>query len=313
MKTKRGLCIALSAVMIATSLTACSKKVKIQNDSMTVTNENGEICVVITDKNGDVVKDKDGNDKTVVLTGATVDSSSNKTDSNDKNKSTTKNSGTKKANTPGTTGANRLPDFNQEVDVTAKKEDLLPTGKPVTTKKNAETLRDSVVAKTIKTGKFTMKANIISGGNKMPATISFKDKDFCMEVTYSQFQMRVLSMNSKMYLVMPALKMYYETTDESTTDIFDFGEITNEKQTYVKTTKVNNLTCEEYKSDEGTSRYYFDSNNQWKRFESIDADGTMAVFEISSFTNKAESSLFSLSGFNKMDEKALEALGGGLK
>lgn len=298
MKTKKGLCIFLSILMIAVSFVACGKKNPGSSDELiTKVDENGVTYVEVTNENGEAVTNADGE----VVTSVISDGAGNTTQANANTASKTQ----------GTTGANGLPDFDDDMDVTAAKEDLLPTGKEVTTKKSASTLRDDVIVKIIKSGKFTMKTNIISGGNKIPATIAFNNKDFCMDTTYSQFNMRVLAKDGKMYLVLPALKMYYESSDGDATGLgaIDFSTLGDDDQKYIKTTEVDNLTCEEYSTDGGTVKYYFDSSKNWKRWECIMEDGTLTAFEITSFSNKVDSSLFSLDGLNKLDQKALEALG----
>ncbi|MBP9989540.1 MAG: hypothetical protein KBT46_08595 [Ruminococcus sp.] len=331
MKKKKGLCIFLSAAMIATSFVACGKTSIDYKNAVTVINNEGKVCVVMTDKDKIALKEKDGSLKTSVLSDKEIEkinkAKKEKSSSQyEKAKKNLKENQSKKSSdkkdeknddettkaTQGTTGANGLPSLDTEVKVEAEKKDLLPEGKEVTTKKNAELLKDSVIVKTIKTKKFTINANIISGGKKTPTTIAFNNKDFCAEVTYSPIKMRMMSQNGKMYLVFPAMKMYYETDEQIDESIMNFSEIDDNEQKYVKTTKVNGLTCEEYKAGESTTKYYFDSKGNWKRMESIEENGTMTAFEISSFSGTVDSNLFSLKGLNKMDDNALKAMAGSM-
>ena len=94
---------------------------------------------------------------------------------------------------------------------------------------------------------------------------------------------------------------YGEIDKETFGDFSSSTEIMNKKATYVKSTKVKNgsetYTCEEYKASDGTIiKYYFNSKNEWKRWETIDGD-TVGVFVINSFGKGAKSSLFEISKF----------------
>ncbi len=299
---KKGFCIILATLLAVMSFAACGKK-DVADADVTMTNAEGSAYVEVTDKNGESVTDASGETVTSVLS----DKEKEKIEK-EKSKSEKKNGSdsASKKNSKGettTTGLAGLEDLaNSDMVVTAAPENTLPEGTTVkqTSKK---TLRETVIEKVIKSKKFTLKTDIISGDTKIPATIAFDNDNLCMDVTYSGWNMRLLSLDGKMYLIFPALKMYAESGDTDDT-LGNFADL-NSEQTYVKTTKVEDYTCEEYSSEGATIKYYFDKDENWVRWESVDSEGTATVFEVSSFTDEADSKLFSLKGFTKIDEEAL--------
>ena len=86
-------------------------------------------------------------------------------------------------------------------------------------------------------------------------------------------------------------------------------------QKYVKTTTVKdgdkNLTCEEYKTDDGVVTKFYFEGKKWVRQETIDGD-TISICEIKDFKGTVDNSIFDLNGYTKLDEKALAAMGGGM-
>lgn len=321
---KKGFCIVLSTVLAVMSFAACNKNTVIDEDAITYINEDGSAYVEVTDKNGEAVTDAEGETVTSVL---------NKKDVSKLEKEKSKASKNEKADETTTAGIANLEDLaNSDMQITANQDDLLITEKPkpTTTAKAGEkttksentttttsapkkdTLREKVIVNVIKTKKFTLKTNIVSNGTKIPATIAFDGNNLCMDITYSGWNMRLLSLDGKMYLVFPALKMYSESGDSDDT-LGDFSSL-NAEQNYVKTSTVDDkksgtkYTCEEYYSDGAAIRYYFDKNNNWKRWESIDEDGNATAFEVSEFSGKVDSKLFSLKGFTKLSEDNISSL-----
>ena len=190
---KKGLCVALSVAMLLLTFAACTKKGKDNADITTQTNANGEAYVQVTDKDGNAVTDADGNNVTSVLS--------------DKEKSSIENTTAKKANgttatttKKGTTNALTVPE--DPFDVTAAKEDLLDKG--TTIKKT--TLREDIVGKIIKTGKFTIEANMVSNGDKMPISIAIDGNKFCFKLVYGTLEVRALLVDGKTYIVIPSGK-----------------------------------------------------------------------------------------------------------
>lgn len=303
---KKGFCIVLATLLAVTSLAACGKKNAVDADSTTHTNADGSAYVEVTDKNGEAVTDKEGETVTSVLSDKEVSKIAKEKSKEDKKNSST--TSTKKSGNGETTTIGSFEDLaNSDMEITAAPENTLPEGTTVK-EVSKKTLRETVIVKAIKNQKFTLKTNIVSGENKIPATIAFDGEDICMDVTYSGWNMRLLMLDGKTYLIFPAMKIYYDA-GESEDTLGNFSDLGSE-QTYVKTTKVGDLTCEEYSSNGATIKYYFDKDENWTRWESVDEDGTATVFEVSSFTDKVDSNLFSLKGFTKLDESALaKALG----
>lgn len=299
---KKSICIILSALLIVCSFAACGKKDSLPDKDSTKVNDEGKIYVELDET------DENGVPKTSILSDKEIEKLDKETTDKDSDKSST----TKKANgtTAGSNSNTSDEDFS-EPEMTAKPEDLLPTGKDTTNTEKAK-LRDSVIGSVVKKGKFTISANIISGDSKTPTTIAMSDNKLAMDISVSGIVMRVLLMDDKMYCVMPSVKYYFELGEGEYGELGSIGDITAQ-QTYVKTTTVKDgsttLTCEEYKTDTGsTNKFYFDSKNNWTRWEIIDGTGDsqqIVIFEISSFSGKVDSSLFNLSGYTKQDLSAL--------
>lgn len=294
---KKGLCLVLSAAMLLLTFAACTKKDKNNEDITTQTNANGEVYVDVTDKDGNAVTDADGNNVTSVLSEEEKSSIAENTTAQKANgtTATTKKGATTSAGTAQT----------DPFDVTAAKEDLLDKG--TTIKKT--TLREDVIVKTMKSGKFTINANMISNGEKMPVSISMDGKSLCFKMVYGTLEARALLKDGKTYIVIPSLKMYTEAEGSSVGGLGDISSV-QDSQTFVGSSKVKDgsktLTCEEYKTEEGTViKYYFDGKT-WARLE-MESGDQITVLEITSFKDTVDSSLFSLDGYNKQDLSALGA------
>ena len=334
---KKGLCILLSAMMLAISFTACSDKGEKDAEVTTMVNSDGSVYVFVTDKNGEKVTEADGKEVTSILSEEEVSKLEKKAGKTEKGTSKTdKESGKSEENsstsqTKKDKTASDMPQINQDIvnsvtgnedfEMTAAEKDLLPEG---TTLAKKTTLFEDKVQKVIKTGKFTIKMNVKSGNSKMPMTVSF-DKD----KMYASFEMSgmkagLLYMDDTAYLLFPNLfvgsKVYmeYPDADSGMDDIFDsFGKLSDANGTYVGSSKVKvgsaEYTCEEYKNKDGAvTKYYFDSNKEWKIYECLNGEGENMAYEIESFSNKADSSLFSLKGYRKMDENTMARLLGGV-
>lgn len=298
---KKSFCIIFATLLAVTSFAACNKKDTVDENATTYTNSDGSAYVEVTDKNGEAVTDKNGETVTSVL--SQKEASKLEKDKSKASGKTDKSSTTKSGGKQTTTGLAGLEDLaNSDMQITAAPENTLPEGTTVK-KTEKKTLRETVIEKVIKTQKFTLKTDIVSGDQKIPATIAFNGNDLCMDITYSNWNMRLVSVDGKMYLVFPALKMYAASGD-SEDMLGNFSDLSAD-QNYVKTTKVDNYTCEEYSSEGATIKYYFDKHDNWKRWESIDEDGIATVFEVSEFSGKVDSSLFSLKGYTQLSDDAL--------
>lgn len=287
---KKGLCIVLSALMVAFSFASCGKKDV--SDEPTKIDENGSAYVEVTDK--------DGKEVTSVL--------SDKDKSKADKKAAKDNKGTTTADVSeiASKAENAMSGLTNvdENDLKSDKKDLIKDG--TSTKKTS--LRDDVIIKTSKTGKFTLKAKIkASSGEDTPVTCVTSDKKFAYDMTMKGSQIRIIMDGNNIYLCMPALKWYFKTTtDEVGIDSMDdmMSNLTNTDDKYVGSTKVTvngtEYTCEEYKNSEGlVTKYYFDKDNNWKRLEGIDGD-EITIMEIESFSGKVDNSIFSVKGYTDM-------------
>ena len=309
---KKGLCILLSAMMIALTLTACSKKGGDDAEvKTTLVNEEGSAYVKVTQKNGEEKTDKEGENVTSVLS----DKEAEKIE-----KESSKAAGKTSAPENIAIDEKALESFASEEDfeMTAAPEDILPEG--TTTKKT--TLFEDKVKKIIKTGKFTLDMNITSGKQKTPVKLVFDKDRMYASLAMNGMPFSMIFMNDTAYLILPpalflGAKVYmeYPDADNSMKEMFDsFDSISNNGGKYVGSTKVKDgnkeYTCEEYKSDDGTVFKYYFLGNDWKRYECKTPDGDM-VYEINTFSGKVDSNVFSLKGYTKVTEDMLETMLGG--
>lgn len=317
---KKGLCILLSAVILAFSFTACSKKGGDSDEVTTKTNADGSAYVEVTYKNGKAIVDSDGNAVTSVLSEDEISKIENKdSGTTAKGDKTEKTSKTKKGETTTLEVNSKVVEAvtDDTFDMTAAEKDLIQEG--TTIKKT--TLFEDKVQKVIKTGVFTIDMSVVSSGTEMPMKLVF-DKDK-MYATFNMNGMEagILYKDNTAYILFPNLfvgsKVYMEYPDagESMDEVFkSFSSISENGGKYVGSTKVKvdkkEYTCEEYKGEDGTVfKYYFDGKT-WARYECINEEGSM-IYKINSFSGKADSSVFNLKGYRKIDESALSGLLGG--
>ena len=287
---KKGLCIILSALMVAFSFASCGKKDI--SDEPTKVDENGSAYVEVTDK--------DGNEVTSVL------SDKDKSKADKKAAKDNKETTTADASELASKAEGAMSGFTNvdEKDLKSDKKDLIKDG--TSTKKTS--LRDDVIIKTSKTGKFTLKAKIkASSGEDTPVTCVTSDKKFAYDMTMNGSQVRIIMDGNNLYLLLPSLKWYVKmSTDDIGLESMDdmMSNLANTEDKYVGSTKVTvngtEYTCEEYKNSDGRiTKYYFDKNNNWKRIEGINGD-EVTIMEIDSFSGKVDDSVFSLKGYTDM-------------
>lgn len=292
---KKGLCIVLSALMIAFSFASCGKKDV--SDEPTKIDENGSAYVEVTDK--------DGKEVTSVL--------SDKDKSKADKKAAKDNKGTTTADVSeiASKAEGAMSGFTNvdEKDLKSDKKDLIKDG--TSTKKTS--LRDDVIIKTSKTGKFTLKAKIkASSGENTPVTCVTNGKKFAYDMTMNGSQVRIIMDGNNLYLLLPAIKWYVKmSTDDIGLESMDdmMSNLASTEDKYVGSTKVTvngtEYTCEEYKNSDGRiTKYYFDKNNNWKRIEGINGD-EVTIMEIDSFSGKVDDSVFSLKGYTDMTALAM--------
>lgn len=284
---KKGLCIVLSALMIAFSFASCGKKDV--SDKPTKIDENGSAYVEVTDK--------DGNEVTSVLS----DKDKAKADKNaaKDNKETT-TADTSELLSKVEAEASKVTNIDEK-NLVSDKKDLISGGTEI--KKTS--MRDEIIAKTLKSGKFTLKMKMkTSSGVDNPVSLVFNGKKFAADITLNDMQVRAIFDNDNFYMVLPALKVYIKTSSDEAGNIGDLTNITDSNATYVGSTKVTvngtEYTCEEYKSDDDSVvKYYFSSKKEWKRMEIINGED-VSIFEIESLSNKVDESVFSLKGYTDM-------------
>lgn len=284
---KKGLCIVLSALMIAFSFASCGKKDV--SDKPTKIDENGSAYVEVTDK--------DGNEVTSVLS----DKDKAKADKNaakDNKEMTTAD--TSELLSKVEAEASKVTNIDEK-NLVSDKKDLISGGTEI--KKTS--MRDEIIAKTLKSGKFTLKMKMkTSSGVDNPVSLVFNGKKFAADITLNDMQVRAIFDNDNVYMVFPALKVYIKTSSDGAGNIGDLTNITDSNATYVGSTKVTvngtEYTCEEYKSDDDSVvKYYFSSKKEWKRMEIINGED-VSIFEIESLSNKVDESVFSLKGYTDM-------------
>lgn len=289
---KKGLCIVLSALMIAFSFASCGKKDV--SDKPTKIDENGSAYVEVTDK--------DGNEVTSILS----DKDKAKADKNaaKDNKETT-TADTSELLSKVEAEASKVTNIDEK-NLVSDKKDLISGGTEI--KKTS--MRDEIIAKTLKSGKFTLKMKMkTSSGVDNPVSLVFNGKKFAADITLNDMQVRAIFDNDNFYMVLPALKVYIKTSSDEAGNIGDLTNITDSNATYVGSTKVTvngtEYTCEEYKSDDDSVvKYYFSSKKEWKRMEIINGED-VSIFEIESLSNKVDESVFSLKGYTDMTALAM--------
>ncbi len=308
---KKSLSIILCAVMIALTFCSCkfvkSKDNRETEESTTTTTtttttteateeetkksdkksegDEESITVFVTDKDGEVVTDKNGTPKTETLDIEKLQEQLEQEISNQ--------ASSKKTNP----GSKTDDEDDDPLDIDSSKEDLLPEG----SKADKTTLMKTVVEPILKSGTYTIKGNIKAGGQAIGSTIALRNggKDYSATVSMGAIAVRVFSNNGKYYLALPTMGKYAEVSSDDIGDIGDLSESFKDKDAkYVQTTTVKSgaqkYTCEEYKTSSGTAKYYFNSKNEWKRMEIIDGEDIL-VWEITSFSKNADKTLFEVS------------------
>lgn len=279
---KKGLCIVLSALMIAFSFTACGKKP--DKETPTKVDENGSAYIEVTDK--------DGNEVTSVLS--------------DKDKAKADKNAAKTTTTASSVDTSKLEkEYSaignlSEDDMKSDKKDLIPNGTSI--KKTS--LRDDIIKKTVQSGKFTLKMTLQTASDgTMPVTLVSNGKKIAADMTLEGATIRAIFEDGKAYIVMPNAKVYFQMSSDDLGNIGDISSMVSSDGTYVSSTKVTKngveYTCEEYKSSDDTVIKYYFAGNEWKRMEVI-SDDEVAIYEIETLSSKADESVFSLSGYNDM-------------
>ena len=185
-----------------------------------------------------------------------------------------------------------------EKDLVSDKKDLISGGTEI--KKTS--LRDDVIGKTLKSGKFTLKMKMkAASGTDTPVSLVCNGKKFAADMTLSGMQTRAIIESDGVYVVLLSAKAYLKVSSDEVGNINDLMNLTDSNAKYVGSTKVKvngtECTCEEYKADDGSvMKYYFSSKKEWKRMEFISGD-EVSIYDIESLSGKVDESVFSLAGY----------------
>lgn len=273
-----------------------------------------DMTVLVTDKDGEYVTDKNGKAVTEKMDAASVVKDMmeySNLDSLNQDKNVTKNGTTKASGKTANSKSSNGTTTAAAPSAEDTKKELLDEGK----KAADTTLKKTVIDPVIKSGTFTIDGSISAEGMNVATTFAFRNsKDYSISFNVGGIGMRVFSNNGKYYLALTTLGLYSEIPQDEFEDYKDMADAFDSKDAkYVKTTTVKDggvtYTCEEYKSDDGTIKYYFNSKKEWKRMEIIDGDSAF-IWKINSFKNTAKASLFEVSKFWKKSDDLLGAFGG---
>ncbi len=327
MKMKKLIAGLIGLVTVLTVTAACSKD-KVDVDDVTVyqTNEYGEVVTnakgekvtvaledvsveYVTDENGNKVLDKDtGKEATILHYYVTdVDEKGNVVTNANKEPVTKKHSSSvDKESTTASLGS--LEDFiNGGGEVTTVEVETLPEG--TTIKENKKLLE-----KAFSTGKFYMDVSI-KNELGMPVSMIFATSGnnmyFGMNVNLLGMKMgyAALQKDGKAYAIDTVSKKYCES-DAATTDTSEVEDmmstlVRDSNANYIQTSVVKSggktYICEEYETEMGTSKYYFDkSTEELKRIEH-DNPEAKTVLIVNKFVKNPSSSYFAVpSGYKKV-------------
>ena len=138
---------------------------------------------------------------------------------------------------------------------------------------------------------------------RMPITLMRSGDDLYVETNMpvegkGALKAAFIVTGGKLYLVIPAMRCYMEVPQDVLDSILDpdliEGGANDDNSKYVSSAEVTvggkKYTCDVYESDGNTTKYYFDSNGDLKRIESISSDGSPAIIEISTLKKGADKS-----------------------
>ena len=274
--------------MIAVSFAACGKKI-VNENTTTKVDENGSAYVEVTDKDG----------KTVASVLSDKEKSEVEKQAEKSNAKTTTMAASE-AMSKIEQEMSGLTDFSED-DLKSNEEDLVDKGTEI----KKTTLRDDVIVKALESGKFTLNMTLKAASNAdTPVVLVSNGKKIAADMTMNGSKVRMIIDDDGVYVVLPTAKMYVKMSSDEIGNMDELKNIASSDGTYVGSTKVKlngeDHTCEEYKSSDGTViKYYFNSKKEWKRMEVITEDEA-AIYEITSFSNKADESIFSLKGYADM-------------
>ena len=154
---------------------------------------------------------------------------------------------------------------------------------------------------------FTLNMTLeVPSNTDTPVVLVSNGEKIAADMTMNGSKVRMIIDDDVVYVVLPNAKMYVKMSYDEIGSMDELKNIARSDGTYVGSTKVNingeDRICEEYKYSDGTViKYYFNSEKEWKRMEVITED-EVAIYGITSFSNKADESVFSLRGYEDMSD-----------
>ena len=162
--------------------------------------------------------------------------------------------------------------------------------------------KETVVDPAIRAKKFTVTMTAAQDDMSYPVTIMFNNNNMAAELTVDGLKARMLILDGKTYVVIPAFFCYAEIGAEDIGFDFDFSDIVSAGGKYVKSVKVN-MNGKTYDKEiflgddnESVASYYF-LNGQLALIQSASGE----TQKIDSFKAGVDSSWFSLKGLIKID------------
>ena len=329
MNTKKIIALILCLATVVVITAACTKKGPDVDDFTVyetdvfgeyVTDKNGEKVTLsledvsveyVTDKNGNKILDEDGNEVTILHYYITdVDDEGNVVTDKNKEPVTKEHTSSKQEST--TMGLGNIQDIlNGDVEPTTVEIETIPEG--TTIKENKKLLE-----KAFSTGKFYMDLSVenqlgipmtmtlaISGADKV--YVAFNANLYGMKMGYATLQA-----NGKSYAIDTTAKKYCES-DSVATDVSDIDEITSslvygDSMKYVQTSEVKykgvTYICEEYETEMGKSKYYFDKNTEELKRIEHDTSEANTVLVVKKFVKNPSDSYFTVpSGYKKVSSE----------
>lgn len=291
MKKRNSVAILAFLAAMLFVFAACGKKDKDKKDeNETNATTTGvayeEVTVVQTDASGEAVTDAEGNTSVITVTRpVTTKPSSN------------------------SSSAETTPD-GEKVDV-----DVDASGVPVDSK-----LKKLVNSITSKNAIF-VDGSMPMEGQSVAVKVYIKGDNFATEMKMGATNVRVIYTKDSVKMIFPSLKYYITMPPESvgpmdTQKMMSMVEkMASDELKYVETTKVQldgkSYICETYQDGVNTNKYYFDSNDNLKRIDIVDSNGTSEVTKFNEFSANVPDGVFSIpSGYKEITEDNIGALAG---
>ena len=313
MKKNRIIAAVASLALVITMFAACGKGDDGESTNPTVVGDDGQVYVevteVVTDASGEAVTDAEGNTQVVSVT---------------KPVETT-------AGDTATTGSGQ-----SEVEGTTTYEDVVfPEGEEIEVEvddkgRPEDSKMQSLVDAITKKKSFYISLTFVNDnslgeifGSGISMKFYLKDTKFAMDMPLGLATIRIMFDGENAHIVLPTTKNYitYPAEEESTAlvdeckamwDSLDSSAMDYDSTTVVKIRGVE-YTCEIYNDGTNINKYYFDSNGDFKRMETIASDGTTSIVKVNECSSDFDESIFSVpKSYQPISEDALVAMFGSM-